>query len=1286
MTMFSVKYVVFSIIIASFCCLSLPHTIDTCVFDVENVCTSCPASISLLEIQDFLEGSNSSKELNFVICSERLVLESLISFKNMASITIQSYRNLSTVIACNGSNMGFKFTHSSSITLKNLQIANCGVEYEVTSRSIKRDATTDTPPQFQAGVYIFNCSRVTIMNVSIYESDGIGLSIINTYGEVVIENSTFQKNSIKKHDGVVSGGGGLYIEYSCCSLGECYSSSCNILAPKSNYTIRNCTFEENAATTAHSKELPTSYHTASGKLHQDFGNGGGMSVVFSDHTEIETELTVINCTFGENSAALGGGLFILMQGSSPSTLHVERSFFDRNSAKQFGGGLCIILESQWNEISFHKCNVTGNNATVGGGTAILFSASSANLTVLESKINFDGCMWRGNIANFGAALSVANDNPLAEYPNCHLPSPKFLNCLFESNTVAVSGTDTSLHRNLKTEGKGTFIAFGIVVEFEGETTFDKNMDTGLLLDSSTAVFSRNSLVSLKNNIGIMGGAILVLGTSSIEINDNSIFNFSENEAHEKGGGICQLSFGTSDFVTPKPCLYHYHGTKNLTDRNISFVFQNNRVGLRDKHNADSNLGHSIYASNLHSCFMDCEHEDFTETPRDCIANFTFEDRYENDISSSENTLILNSSITEEMSVIPGQHIYFSADLKDTFNNTVVALYHVNVLGNNISTTTRYTSDKWIQIFGYPGKTATIRVETVGTLWKAAFNISVRMTWCPPGYSLENYTVISGDQPNRQFCQCSLHTKSQRIGGIVSCDTLLFKASLKVGYWIGYLQPVNSSLGDNQSIVLISGYCPIGYCITNNSSSREIWLPNSTDPDELDWIVCGRRTGRFCARCRGNLTTHYHIDRFQCKSSESCKIGWILVIVSEFIPITVFFFIIIIFNVNFTGIINGLIFFFQITDVSVHIVSNFVNCPQTVTEFLNVYSLLISIFNLKFFYHHSLSFCLWKGAQTLDLLLFRYLKIVYSIVLVFVILLVQSACSRRINRCLPRHLDVKSTIIHGISGFLVICYSECTKISLLLLVPVEVSGQDMTVVLYNGELEHFKGTHLAYAIPAVVFLIVVGLGPVLLLISYPLCYKIFSLLGINESKFVRILCMVIPLEKFKPFYDSFQSSFKDEYRFCSGLYFAYRLIILVTFLATRNLTDFYVAILIEFTVILCLHATLQPYKKKLHNNLDSFVFANFLIITVVTFYSYRRAWEWKYKSSAVTTSCALITVLHYIPVGIFAVICVVEAVSKLRLVKMRKSKVEDTVNNDNFYELSENLLLNRRDSIVGDDNK
>ena len=162
-----------------------------------------------------------------------------------------------------------------------------------------------------------------------------------------------------------------------------------------------------------------------------------------------------------------------------------------------------------------------------------------------------------------------------------------------------------------------------------------------------------------------------------------------------------------------------------------------------------------------------------------------------------------------------------------------------------------------------------------------------------------------------------------------------------------------------------------------------------------------------------------------------------------------------------------------------------------------------------------------------------------------------------------------------------------------------------VVFYDGEIDFFSiETHLLYAVPALAVSIVLFLLP-LLLILYPACYKVFSALGIGESKFLGIFCKVISIENLKPILDSFQGCFKDRFRFFAELYFFYHLFAVITFAYTSNLN---VILEVQLILILMVHAFVQPYKKRWHNTIDTILFANLALINALTTFNFSRSFS------------------------------------------------------------------------------
>ena len=247
--------------------------------------------------------------------------------------------------------------------------------------------------------------------------------------------------------------------------------------------------------------------------------------------------------------------------------------------------------------------------------------------------------------------------------------------------------------------------------------------------SSSARFQEYSKVLFEKNVGKSGGAVTVLGHSSFEIRDNSMFMFDSNNAREMGGAISQLSYSVYQYILSRSCFLHYTGTKSLADRNISFSFRNNRVGQGHEEDMASNVGHTIFSSSLHPCFIGCVEltlSHYNET-FDCIANFTIENKQSNDISSI-GEVVTQTDSEKELTVIPGESIQLPISLKDDLNNSVVALYHITIMNNNnssISITNDYTSNNWLQLFGNPGDTATLHGQTQA-VWEVAFTINIRM--------------------------------------------------------------------------------------------------------------------------------------------------------------------------------------------------------------------------------------------------------------------------------------------------------------------------------------------------------------------------------------------------------------------------------------------------------------------------------------------------------------------------------------------------------------------------------
>ena len=363
--------------------------------------------------------------------------------------------------------------------------------------------------------------------------------------------------------------------------------------------------------------------------------------------------------------------------------------------------------------------------------------------------------------------------------------------------------------------------------------------------------------------------------------------------------------------------------------------------------------------------------------------------------------------------------------------------------------------------------------------------------------------------------------------------------------------------------------------------------------------------------------------------------------------------------------------------------NFIKVDPCVLTFARLHKFAYRIFALNPFAIEEFSFCLWSGASALDMLAFRYVTITYSLFLVMATVFLLRVCSYHGRRIV---LNLKYSIIHGLSAFIVMSYSECTRVSLMILTigtvtvgPISKNNHSYSrVAFYNGEYPYMERDHLRYAIPAILFIMTMVSIPPLLLLSYPLCYKLFALLRIEESRCVQITCKIFPLEKIKPLYDSMQGAFKDHYRFFAGLYFLYRLCALLTFTYSDRLPMYYTVTGAQLVCMLALHAICRPYKKTWHNILDALLFSNLVLINAITFYKYQLTVSYEIDTT-VTKIAGFQTALVLLPLVYLMVYTSYHVVKRIKAVCVRKSTSSEEIDNSN--EVIDNLETRHFDNLV-----
>ena len=729
----------------------------------------------------------------------------------------------------------------------------------------------------------------------------------------------------------------------------------------------------------------------------------------------------------------------------------------------------------------------------------------------------------------------------------------------------------------------------------------KNNSSALYLGSSTAIFDKYSVVNFSDNSGYSGGAIHQ-SASVVYVSDNSRVYFSRNTAYDKGGAIYQHSYEVYIFDYSRTCFIDYVNNEiDVEKRNISVEFLQNKAGTG---NNVSGYGHSIYASSLLPCYtrFSFSASNLSIDIFNQIGNFTFIPENELDVVTAVNHSDIYESGSHWSYFIPGKETQLLYDDVDDLNKSVSTDYLVTIQnkpGATIRTSQSYShiaGDQTLALYGKVRDHATIILSST-TARQIALSFEVEMQPCPPGFIQQN---LLEEKEKSGPCICSVDTKSQYLG-IKSCNLTSLQAYRTRGIWIGY--KANQSESEDS---LISCFCPPGFC----SSEDNLLLPSTANREELNERVCtDSRKGVLCGHCNDDFSVYMHSLEFSCKPNKHCELGWIFYILSNMLPVTIIFLVIIIFNIPFTsGAINGFIFYCQVVSMFHVSADDSIEFPSSAQTLNRVSSFIYLAHNLFPFVLDELSFCLWEKATALDVLAFSYVTLVYSFTLVIVVILVMNKC---VSRCScktlqnTQFLNLQSSKIHGLTTFLILCYAQCIFVSILLLASAKIRHREsdqnstQTVVYYNGEITWMSSEHLPYAIPALIFLVLISIPPIALLI-YPLHYKVLSALRLAESKHITFLFN--PLERLKPFLDSFQSCFKDEYRFFSGLYFVYRFLIMMN-MGINYLQDSFIFLEAQLIFMLILHGVCQPYKKRAHNIIDTLLFNNLALINAITMYNF-----------------------------------------------------------------------------------
>ena len=1173
------------------------------------------------------------------------------------------------VIKCNIFT-GLSFLWSDDIILQSLTLHGCGGVQVSTSRNLSSQSFQLL--MFQVAVYMLYCKNVQIVDVMIESSNGTGLTMYNTVGNVTISGCVFKENGV----GILYGGGGLQIEWSYCdpeNEWDCPEEEASRVDDNNDsfYNIINCIFTSNVA---QGGSLLSCYYKLSnqGRDSYMFGRGGGVSVIFKGQASNNKIIMYYNL-LQDNQADHGGGLYIgYYDNAYNNSIVISQTIVTNNSnptifdlslnADRGGGGVKIkhasmystVIKQLVNVIEMTSCNISNNTGIIGGGLAIE-TGSTFNLHLSD-------IVFVSNIAYQGSACYFTNENHF----NQNFETIKITKCIFKVNQHACDVRNHVYNFICS----GTIYSSSIPISFNGINIFSDNSASAIEVHGSVITINPGTEMSFIGNSGSYGGAIALYECSYIVLYNETKLTFINNIATSKGAAIysgfcntqraCQFQLSC--------CFVRYYISSVHPDNWITeLIFSLNKViNIHTQWLFDYKQPNAIYATSLSSCWWPL-------LPN--TSNIT--------LSSIKRTLCWNN------------WNYTSDNCATSIQSGVAFLNeseHLNI---------------------QPGaRLAMIEYDGTGNIATEKLKICLSLN----EYSM--YCTITSEPIIYQLCQemyCSTVDSSYYLH-VATLDEVPLEANYKISFdnctWPFKLnqidQPYIYPFYGYACVITIPGLC----CSENCFSSKKCAIGSNYANTLLGYCLSSYNSQPVIGRCppsRQYITFDYFYnhqfhtfdnyiskilndtvndERFNymgrlngaCKTSSCVPINsqflvcanwstkWeyghvyqhdlLVFFTIEMLPLTLFLSLLIVLNIKLTnGSFNGYVFYCQILCLSFTRIREFLFFYDDSDYSLSYHNdnvrvkllnLPQSIWNLNFidFVPFAPYVCILSTMGSLGAIAFWYVIAAYPFLLLLFLygwitmynkgFKCVVSITQPLHRALARFwrmTNIQPSFTHSISSIYVLCFTQFAATSFKLLHYTKwysLTNEYETGIAfyYDGTLNYFGYPHAFLGILAIIILIVVVFIPTVYLLLHPFkwFHKILDWCRLKRSQFVITLV------------DDYTGAFKNgcdstiDYRYFAGLYLLLRIVIICLYYIP--IQQYHIILGIQTSLCAIAGGSImifRPYRKNIHN------FSEFLIFSILALLS----------GISLSSEYGYINLyLIYLPPGVASIYCIYWIMKKI----------------------------------------
>ena len=450
-----------------------------------------------------------------------------------------------------------------------------------------------------------------------------------------------------------------------------------------------------------------------------------------------------------------------------------------------------------------------------------------------------------------------------------------------------------------------------------------------------------------------------------------------------------------------------------------------------------------------------------------------------------------------------------------------------------------------------------------------------------------------DKYNNSKCTCG-----ERIHDIVICHENESTIRLLTCHCMSYSDSGND---------IVVGACP--YLCTNYFYT---YIHDYDNLSELcDRDIHQNRQGQMCGQCKDEHSPSPYSYSLKCAHCKHYKHNWLKYILIAYLPLTLFFLVVIFFRLNaLSGSMNALIFYCQIVSspAIMSLLSTFVSFSAEhpfkhhfdVTAIMDIMATVYGVWNLDFFRMVYKPFCLHPSLSIIHTLCLDYAIAVYPLLLIaFTYLLIKLHEKLEIIQLVwrpvmwlftkfNRQWKGSNSLIEAFATFILLSYVKIINTSFSILMPTRlhnVSGDvGRLYTYYNGSMEYFGRNHFPYAVLAIIMFVTFNLVPLILLFVYPCrCFQsCLNLCGLNS-------------QVLRTFMDAFQGCYKFEpydCRYWAAFYLLLRVAALAIFALTQS-GYFVLAGGLLLIPIIVLAAVIKPYRETVHNVVDVVILLSLL---------------------------------------------------------------------------------------------